>query len=276
VSATAYTLVRRRTLPRWAVALALIAVIAGGAWMWLRDSSLVAVKRVTITGDTGPDAAQIRAALNRAARNMTTLDVHLDQLQTAVAPYAVVKNLQVATSFPHGLTIHVVEQVPVAMITAGGKSIPVSGDGTLLHDLPASSALPSIPMSVPPGGTRLADAPARNAVSVLAAAPYDLLGAIATVSTVSGHGLTVTLRSGETIYFGDSTLVADKWTAAVAVLGDSGSAGAQYIDVSDPARPAAGVGSDAASAKTPATTTQSATTPAPTATTTTPTRAIGG
>ena len=31
--------------------------VFGGAWLWLRDSSLVAVARVTVTGVSGPDAA---------------------------------------------------------------------------------------------------------------------------------------------------------------------------------------------------------------------------
>ena len=54
---------------------------------------------------------------------------------------------------------------------------------------------------------------------------------------------------GETpqVYLGDPTDLTQKWSAAVAVLSDSGSAGAAYIDVSDPRRPAAGAGQAAAS-----------------------------
>src|SRR2546421_8116905 len=73
---------------------ALLAALLLGAWFWLRDSSLVAIKRVTITGVSGPDAAQIRAALSKAARNMTTLHIRMDQFHMAVGPYPVVKYLQ--------------------------------------------------------------------------------------------------------------------------------------------------------------------------------------
>jgi hypothetical protein len=52
------------------------------------------------------------------------------------------------------------------------------------------------------------------------------------------------LRNGPSIYFGDANQLAAKWSAAVAVLADSGSAEAVYIDVTDPQRPAAGAGSD--------------------------------
>ncbi|MDQ6744860.1 MAG: FtsQ-type POTRA domain-containing protein, partial [Actinomycetota bacterium] len=108
-------------LPRPAVLVLLAMVLLlGGVWLWLRDSSLVSVRHIRIQGESGPDAAQIRQALSLAARNMTTLDVRLDQLRAAVAPYPVVRNLQVSTDFPHGMRIHVVEQIPVGAVSAGG------------------------------------------------------------------------------------------------------------------------------------------------------------
>jgi len=224
------------------VALVLVPVLAllAGGWLWLRDSSLLAVKRVTITGASGPDAAQIRSALSTAAHNMTTLDVSTDQLRMAVAPYPVVKDLQVSTQFPHGLRIRVIEQIPVAVVVVGGRQIPVAGDGTLLHDVVAPGTLPAIPVSVPPGGPRLSEPDALHAVQLLAAAPYQLLQHIDQVAMVSAHGLVVSLRSGPSIYFGDDSRLSAKWVAAVAVLADAGSAGAAYIDVTDPGRPAAG------------------------------------
>ncbi len=217
-----------------------LALLLGAAWLWLRDSSLVSVRRVVVRGDTGPDQGPIRAALTTAARNMTTLHVRLDQLRTAVAPYPVVKDLQVSPQFPHGLQIRVVEQIPVGAISAGARLIAVAGDGTLLHDVPAGS-LPTIPLRVPPGGTKLSEPHAVQALAVLAAAPYAMLARISQVSTIGGHGLVAQLRSGPSIVFGDGGRLAAKWTAATAVLADSGSAGASYIDVTDPARPAAGV-----------------------------------
>ncbi len=232
----------RRWVPRPATIIALLSLVLvlGAAWLWLRDSSLVSVRRVVVQGDTGPDQGAIRTALTAAARNMTTLHVRLDQLRTAVAPYPVVKDLEVSPQFPHGLRIRVVEQIPVGAISAGARLIAVAGDGTLLRDVPAGS-LPTIPLRVPPGGTKLSEPRALGALAVLAAAPYAMLARITQVSTIGGHGLVVQLRGGPSIVFGDSGRLAAKWTAATAVLGDSGSAGATYIDVTDPGRPAAGV-----------------------------------
>ena len=103
----------RLTVPRLRVVLvvAAIAALLALSWLWLRDSSLVAVKRVTVSGASGPDAGAVRAALVSAARNMTTLDVRMEQLRSAVAPYPVVKDLRVSVKFPHGIAIHVVEPV---------------------------------------------------------------------------------------------------------------------------------------------------------------------
>ncbi len=245
-----------------------LVLVLGGAYVWLRDSSLVSVQRVRITGVSGPDAGRIRAALRIAARNMTTLDVKLNQLHTAVAPYPVVQRLDASTQFPHGMTIHVTEHVPVATVLAGGRRIAVSADGTLLHDVTPTGPLPTIAVPVPPGGARL-DGPAADEVRLLAAAPYRLLARIATVSDRSAHGLTAALRAGPTLYFGTTAQLALKWGAALGVLADRGSAGALYIDVSVPARPAAGGGPDSNPA--PATSTAAT----PTGTAAAPTGATG-
>jgi cell division protein FtsQ len=226
-----------------------LAVLAGG-WLWLRDSSLVAVKRVSVTGLSGPDATRIRSALVLAARNMTTLHVRVDALRTAVAPFPVVKDVRVDTQFPHGLRIRVIEQTPVAAVVVGGHTIAVAGDGTLLHDVTAVQNLAVIPLRVPPGGSRLTDRAALSSVGLLAAAPWQLLARVSQVTSMPQHGLVVQLRNGPNIYFGDSGRLNAKWIAAAAVLADAGSGGAEYIDVTDPERPAAGATSTGSGAGT--------------------------
>lgn len=217
-----------------------VGVLLLGAWLWLRDSALVAVNTVTVTGESGPDAGAIRSALLTAARGMTTLDVQMGQLRTAVSPYPVVKGLHVSTEFPHGIHIQVVEQLPVAVVIEGGRRIAVAQDGTLMHDVAATGSLPLLPLPVPPVGPRLTQRDSLNALALLAAAPYRLLGKISQVTTVAVHGLVAQLRSGPSIYFGDASALAAKWSAAAAVLANQGSVGASYVDVTDPARPAAG------------------------------------
>jgi cell division protein FtsQ len=171
---------------------------------------------------------------------MTTLDVHMDQLRSAVAPFPVVKRLSVSTQFPHGMRIRVTEQVPVAAVVVAGRTIAVAGDGTLLHDVVASPSLPTIPVTVLPGGTRLSDPHALAAVQLLAAAPYQLLAHVSGVQTTAAHGLVASLRNGPSLYFGDTTRLEAKWAAVAVVLAGQGSSSSVYIDVTDPERAAAG------------------------------------
>lgn len=240
---------RRRISLRVRVALAAVAVLAllGGGWLWVRDSSLVAVRKVTITGAYGPEATQIRQALTLAARNMTTLDVRVAQLRTAVGPYPAVKDLRVSTQFPHGLRIRVIEQLPVGALVAGGHAVAVTGDGTLLHDVAAGS-LPQVPVTLLPGGSEVTDRPTLDALALLSVTPPRMLRRIAQVTDTSAHGLVAQLRSGPSLYFGDASELDAKWVAATEVLADSSSAGAIYVDVTDPSRPVAGASPQAVAA----------------------------
>lgn len=231
----------RHSSPALAAVLVGLIVVLGLGWLWFRDSSFVSVKRVRITGVSGPNARQIERALRNAALSMSTLDVSMGQLRTAVAPFPDVRTLSVATQFPHGIVISVHEQVPIAAVTVDGRTIAVSGDGTLLQSPHDPAHLPLIPLRVPPGGSSLNEPGARAALSVLAAAPYGLLGHIANATTTAQNGVVVQLRRGPQLRFGPPTELAAKWSSALAVLGNPGSHGAQYIDVSDPRRPAAGV-----------------------------------
>jgi cell division protein FtsQ len=240
---------KRRLGLRVKVGIAVLAAVLllGGAWLWVRDSSLVGVRRVSIAGVYGPDAGKIRSALRLAALNMTTLDVRESQLRMAVAPYPIVKDLHVSTQFPHGMRIDVVEQLPLGALVAGRQAIAVSGDGTLLRDVPAGS-LPAIPVASLPGGSTVTGSGVQSALALLAATPSRFESRISEVTSTSAHGLVAQLRSGPSIYFGDGSDLAAKWDSATMVLGDPSSAGASYIDVSEPSRPAAGVSEAAVAA----------------------------
>jgi cell division protein FtsQ len=57
---------------------------------------------------------------------------------------------------------------------------------------------------------------------------------------VGDRGWTLPLRDGPTLYFGGSERLAAKWAAAAIVLANRTSAGATYLDLRLPERPAAG------------------------------------
>ena len=221
---------------RLLMALALAVVLAAGYQLWLRDSSLVAVEEVSVTGLTTKDAERVRATLTSAAHSMTTLHVRHDELEQAIAAYPVVRALEVSTDFPHGLVIHVVEHRPAALV--GG--LPVAGDGTILRGLPVEGRLPTIAVKADVRGSHLKGPTALHAARVAGAAPAALRSRLERIELRSQEGIVVELRDGPELYFGDATHVRAKWIAATRVLADPDVAGATYIDVRLPGRPAAG------------------------------------
>ena len=225
---------RPRTL--LAAVTALVLLLAG--WFWLRESSLVAVRTVEVTGIDGSQGARVRAALEDAARSMTTLHVRRSALDTAVAPFSLVKRLEVSTDFPHTMRIHVVTNVAVGAVTVDGRRIAVTSDGTILRDVVAPARLPQIPLRATPAGARLTEPSAVAAVAALSAAPTALRERVEAVRTTARLGLTLQLAHGPLLIFGTAERLAAKWAAAAAVLADPDAAGATAINLLAPERPA--------------------------------------
>jgi cell division protein FtsQ len=233
-------LARNRLLLRVTLcALLSIALLTGG-WMWLRNSSLVSVRHIHITGVHGADAREIRTALDDAAARMTTLDFNEGALRSAVASFTVIGGLHVSTSFPHSVSIAVTERPPVAALLSAGQRTAVAADGAVLGPALLSSSLPTISGSVEPSpGAHLSEAATLAAVAVLGATPTPLMRFVARVFN-GREGLTVAMRNGLLVYFGDSTRPHAKWLSLARVLSSPSAAGARYVDVRLPERPAAG------------------------------------
>jgi cell division protein FtsQ len=218
------------------MALAAVLVLAAGFQFWLRDSTLVAVENVKVTGLTTKDASRVRASLVAAAHTMTTLHVDQAELEDAIAAYPVVRAIHVDADFPHRLDIRVIEHRPAAIV--GG--MPVAGDGTILRGLPVEGSLPEIDLNGKLDGDRLSDPASLHAARVAGGAPALLRGRLERIDVRSEEGIVVELRDGPEIYFGSAKRVRAKWIAAVRILADPEASGASYIDVRLPGRPAAG------------------------------------
>lgn len=250
--------VRRRL--RIALLAVLIAVpLLGGVYQLLRHSSLSAVEHVQVRGLTavhGADTAAIETALTGAAHGMSTLAVSPAALRAAVAGYPIVGAVRVHPSFPHGLLIEVIERPPVAALVVNGASTAVAADGVVLGpgflsgSLPlvnagkattvtATAAASAITTTLPPVGGSVRGASLLGALAILGAAPAPLVREVTRVYS-GPKGLTVALHGGLLAYFGDATRPHAKWLSLARVLADQSSAGASYIDVRLPERPAAG------------------------------------
>jgi cell division protein FtsQ len=239
------------TVLRGRARMALVGVLAalpllGAGWLWLRNSPLAAVEHVHVSGAHGNRAHAIDVALREAATHMSTLDVNVGALRAAVAPFHVVRDVLVSAHFPHSLSIRVVEQPPAAALVVNGVKTAVAADGVVLGPSLLTGSLPTVPGGTgdPLGSGRVHSATALAALAVMGAAPPALAGWVARVYT-GREGLTVAMRNGLELYFGDASRPHAKWLAAVRVLADPSSAGATYIDVRLPERAAAGIGQGA-------------------------------
>ena len=228
-----------RLPPRALVAGLLTVALAAGGWLWLRDSSLVAVEDVTITGLASSERHAVRQALEAAAADMTTLHVREDALRTAVAPFSSVARIRAKADFPHRLTITVLEHAPVAALQTGAARLPVSGSGLVLRGVRAPARLPVVTVPHLPAGSQVDERRPLLALRALAAAPEILRSRVARV-WFGPRGLTLDLRNGPPLVFGDDDLAAAKWAAAARVLADPSAAGATYLDVRVPGRVGAG------------------------------------
>ena len=237
----ALTVTRRgRRMLRLGVGLIIALALAVTGWMWLRDSDLVAVRDVQITGVTASDGEQVKAALRAAALEMTTLHLRPDLLKDATANLTSVGSLKVDKDFPHGVTIQVIERQPVAALAAEGEQrIPVTGDGIVLRGVTAEGDLPNLAVDPAAIGTKLTDRRALRALTIAGAAPDELLRRSSELA-VGKQGIVVSLKDGPELVFGTDAQARAKWIAAARVLAESSAAGATYLDLRIPGRVAAG------------------------------------
>ncbi len=244
----AAALPRTLTLPsftpqmrRRLVLAALVALLLGSLYhFWLRNSSLVAVNDVEVTGLTTKEGPRIQAMLESVAADMTTLNVRVDELEEAASAFPVVGSIHVEADFPHGLRIEVEERPAAALVSVDGAPLPVAADGTVLRGVRPPEGLPLLRMEKPAAGARVTDPQTLRALLVAGAAPAGFGQRIERISEGPDQGIVVELRNGPEVIFGDADYAIEKWTAAARVLADVDAAGATYIDVRLPERPVAG------------------------------------
>jgi cell division protein FtsQ len=224
----------------WRLSIAVLAVLVavGGAWLWFRDSSFTRVTTVRVTGIGSSEEAAVRAALRDAGEGMSTLHVDQAALARAVAPFSSVAGVHGSGDFPHTLNVVVREHVAVAAVVQGGREIPATAGGLLLEGVRAED-LPTITSRSAAIGGRVTDPRTLAGLRVAAAAPSPLRVRITRLWS-DGRGMTLQLRRGPELVFGDARAAGAKWAAAARVLAEDSAQGATYLDLRVPQRVAAG------------------------------------
>jgi len=219
----------------------LAATAAAAYFLWLRDSSLVAVTNVDVVGVTSGDREQIIGELTAVAEKQTTLHADAAKIERAAAAFPTVAGVTVDPNFPHGMRIEISERPPALLAKAGGEEVAVAADGTLLTGVQPddADALPVLDVPKAPTGAKLTGEPLQQAL-VLGAAPAPLAPLISDVRVDKDYGVEVTMRGGIPIRFGSGSGAAQKWAAAAAVLADPKLDALTYADVRVPERPTVG------------------------------------
>jgi len=232
------------SLPSWPrlrnrliVALLIVAALVAGYMLWFRDSSLVAIENVKVTGaDLGPG---VEESLSAAATGLSTLHLDRGAIEAAVAEDPSVVALKIEADFPHGVTIDVQSRTAAGWVDADGGTL-LAVDGTVLGSgVDRPDGLPEIAGSGRSPGNR-ADGAELAAARVLGAVPAPLQGQVEKARVDDEHGVVAELNGGIELRFGSPGSADQKWGAAAAVLADPKLTSATYIDLSVPSRPVVG------------------------------------
>lgn len=239
--APAATRPRRRTPWRAAFfVLAGVGIIAAVAWALLGDRLLV-VRSVTVTGTHLVSPAQVIAAAD-VPLGTPLMRVDAGAVTRRVEAIRQVASASVAEDWPDHLAIVVTERVPaVAVRMAGGGYDLVDPTGTIVRMAKTRPArLPLLTTSLT-GSALRGDPGVIAAADVLAELDLSLARSVATVrvaqvltgdgdSVVTAQQVTLLLRDGKTVVWGDPSGAAQKNREITILLRKS----VRYIDVRAP------------------------------------------
>jgi cell division protein FtsQ len=147
---------------------------------------------------------------------------------------------RVTRSLPGTVTVSIQERRPVAVMESGRSLLLVSADGVVLGQARASARLPVIHVSGVPFavGARLPTMPAELVVA--RSLPATVRGKVRRITTLKHGALTLLLRSGVRVLYGDASEAGSKGRALAGLLAWARKEGirADRIDLRAPAAPA--------------------------------------
>jgi cell division septal protein FtsQ len=108
-----------------------LVLVAGGLYGLARETSMFAVDTIRVDGTSPRLAAEVRRAVQRwEGRSLVSVDA--GTVAQHVAGLPAVRSATVDRAFPHTLRIHVVPEVPVAVLRRGPDSFLVSARGRVI------------------------------------------------------------------------------------------------------------------------------------------------
>ncbi|HEY8777471.1 MAG TPA: FtsQ-type POTRA domain-containing protein [Gaiellaceae bacterium] len=224
-----------------------IVLLAGGLYGLARGTSMFAVRSIEVDGASPALAGEIRAEL-RSFDGRSLVSLNANDVAQRVDGLATVRSSVVDRAFPHTLRIHVLPEVPVAVLRRGTESWLVSARGRVIATLPlrARHDLPRIWLPTRTQiatGAFLTNEPGALAAHSLAAfVGSGFSSRIAFVRALNGQ-ITLGLRDGLEIKLGapiDLRLKVAIARGILPLLAFPAAGGPDYLDITVPERPVAG------------------------------------
>lgn len=216
---------RLRAVMPWAVTLAVLLVVGGAAYVVL-VTPVLGVRAVSVIGTDFLTPQQVeQAAAVRLQQPLARVDV--DGVRSRVEALPAVDRAIVSRSWPSTLEVQVVERTAVAAVpTSEGFSL-IDAEGVAFRAVTEQpEGLPQAKLAAPGPD----DVETRAALVVLGALSDELREQLVAVSVPAPAQVSLQLREGRTVVWGDDTQSETKAQVATLLLKQEG----DTIDVSAP------------------------------------------
>ncbi|MEU4217060.1 FtsQ-type POTRA domain-containing protein [Actinoplanes sp. NPDC026623] len=219
---------RRRRLQAalpWAVAAGISLVV--GALVWtVYGTSVLGVRSVDVVGTDSLAPVQVEQAA-AVRMNQPLAGVDLDRIRGRVEALPAVERAIVSRSWPSTVVVEVVERTPVLAVPAGEGFTLIDAEGVAYRTVPTRPAGVPVARLAAPGPE---DVNTRSALTVLSALTAELRDQLVSISVLAPAQVSLGLRRGRTVVWGDDTQSDTKARVATALLERKG----DTIDVSAP------------------------------------------
>ncbi|MGW1542756.1 cell division protein FtsQ/DivIB [Streptomyces sp. NPDC002309] len=239
--------VRRSRPPklRMMIILGLVVILLGAGTGWLLyGSQWTRVERVTVSGTDVLTPAQVREAAD-VPRGARLISVDTDRIETRLRrKLPRIEEVRVVRSWPHGISLKVVERTPALLIEKGREFIEVDDEGVRFATVSeAPKGVPLLELTISRSGSA---APShrrfgelrlvREAVRVVGAIPAAVARDARVVKVRSFDEISLELTGGRTVVWGSGEKGRAKARTLTALM--KAASGARHFDVSVPTAPA--------------------------------------
>ncbi|MFI5933417.1 cell division protein FtsQ/DivIB [Actinoplanes sp. NPDC051494] len=216
---------RLRAVLPWAVALG-VAVVLGALGWTVYATSVLGVRDVEVVGTELVTPQQVEDAA-AVRMNEPLARVDLDAVRARVQALPAVERAIVSRGWPSTLKVQVVERTPVAAVPVGEAFALIDAEGVPYRTVAQAPEDLPVAKLAEPGP---ADIETRAALVVLGSLTDELREQLISVSVPAPAQVTLKLRMGRTIVWGDDTQSESKAQVATVLLKRDG----DWIDVSAP------------------------------------------